>query len=117
MLMLFHPNPRSVERNPFRLQPEPLFQAVFTRERDLSARPNYAMPGQRAGPSQRPNYLSGASRKAGRARHLAVGRYFAFRDFSDRVADDFKHDTRLMSGAGLLRVNIADCGPDRGERG
>jgi hypothetical protein len=104
VLVLFHPHARSVEGDAFRLEPQPLFQAVFARERDLPFRAYHTMPRQPAGPSQCPNHLTGAAGKARRARDVAVGRYFASRDFANGVADDFKHDALLSCPSSLLKV-------------
>ena len=92
--MLFHPHATPVKDHAFRFQPQALFQAVFAGKRDLAARPDYPMPGQPASGLERPNHLASATRKARRARDIAVGGYFAFRYFPNRVANNVKHDTK-----------------------
>ena len=91
VLMLFHPHARSVEHHAFRFQPQALFEAVFARQRDLSPAPTTRCQGSPRAASQRPDHLPRASRKARRARHIAVGGHFAFRNFANRVADNFEH--------------------------
>ena len=92
VLVLFHPHSRSVEDDAFRLEPQSLFQTVFTRERDFSFGSHHAMPRQPARrTSERPNHLASATRKAGRASHVAVGGHFAFWNLPNGIADDFEH--------------------------
>src|SRR5580704_4873077 len=45
VLMLLHPNARTVEHHALSFQPEALFQAVFARQRDFSFGSYHAMPG------------------------------------------------------------------------
>jgi len=88
VLMPLHPHPRSVEDDAFSLKPEPLLQAIFTRTRDPATGADHAMPGQPARcASQCPDHLTGAARKAGRARDFAVGGYLALGNSTNRVAD------------------------------
>jgi hypothetical protein len=81
-----------VKDDAFRLESQALLKTILTRERDFSFGSYHAMPGQPArGASERPNHLAGATRKASRARDVAVSGHFAFRYFSNGIADDFEH--------------------------
>jgi hypothetical protein len=92
VLMLFHPNSRAVKHHAFRFQPEPLFEAVLAGKGNFSLGSYHAMPGQSTGcSSERPGHLASAAREARRARDIAVGGHFAFRNFANRIANNFEH--------------------------
>jgi len=96
MLVLLHPDARSMEGDALGFQAQPLFQGIFTGQRDLSARSYYPMPRQPTPSSQRPDHLA---RTAGKTRCLsdaAIRGYFSFGNFADGVADYVEH--------GLLRT-------------
>jgi len=116
VLMLFHPDAPPVKDYAFRFQPKPLFQPLFARKRDLPACAHYPMPRQAACRAERPNHLPSTAWEARRARDIAVSGYFAFRYFPNGVANNIKHDTRLMSGVSLVLASIEDCVPSPCER-
>ena len=105
VLMLFHPNARSVEDYAFQLQSDALIEAVFARQRNFSFGSYDPMPGQPARcTSQRPHYLTGAARKARRAGDVAISGDFALGNLTNGVADDFQHDALLHGTEGSSTV-------------
>jgi len=95
VLMLFHPHTGSMEHDAFRFQPNPLFEAVFTRERDFAAGGDHSMPGQPTCASERPDNLTSTAGETCRARDVAIGGHLAFRYFPNGVTDDFEHENLL----------------------
>src|SRR5665213_124094 len=107
VLVLFHPHTRAVEGDAFQLESHSLCEAVFAGERNLPFRGYHTMPRQSTRSSQCPNHLTGAAGKAGRTRDVAIGRHFAFRNFADSVANDFKHCAVPL----VLVINRWGAGP------
>ena len=122
VLMLFHPDASSVKDDAFGLQAEALFQAIFAGKRNFAAGADHAMPGQPArSAAQRPDHLSRTSGKTSRARHVAIGGHFAFRNSANGVADDFKHVASIARYQASVRRRPSSSeywgrGPDRGGR-
>src|SRR5262249_17476384 len=82
--MLTHVNAPAAEHNAFVFEPQPLLHGGGTAQFDMAARAHDTVPGN--GSMRRPEgpcYLPRVTRIAGGARHAAVGRDFAFRDFPD----------------------------------
>jgi len=89
--VLFHPDTAAAEDDAFGFKTKALFESVFTRQRDFATGADYAMPGQAARGTQRPDDLTCATGEAGRAGDFAIGGNFSFGNSADRVADDFEH--------------------------
>ena len=96
MLVLFHPDAFPVEYDAFGFQPHPLFKSILAGQRYFSTRSHYAMPGQPAPRSQRPNHLPCTAGETRGLSDAAIRGYFSFGNFADGVADYVEH--------GLLRT-------------
>lgn len=70
--MLLQPHPAALKSDAFGFKPQSLFQARFAWQKDLAARPEYAVPRQTTRVSQRPNYLSRTAGEARGSRHIAI---------------------------------------------
>lgn len=80
-----HVDASPAKRDSFAFEPQPLLHSRMTAEFDLSPGADHSMPWNRPvrGP-QRPGDLPRILRKSGGARHLAVCRHLAPRNFPDR---------------------------------
>jgi len=115
--VLLHVHAKPHERDPLALEQESLLRAFDSRQQNLAAGADHALPRQQAaGGVQCPGHLPRGARKAGGIGDVAIGRDLAARNFADGRADAREHAAvglpfHLWLNPARVRA-VAILGPD-----
>jgi hypothetical protein len=81
--MKVHADPAAPEGHALEFEPQALFPAFRTLERDATAGRHDPVPGQSRNPLQRPYRRAGRPRESGRRSSLTIGDHFSARHSGD----------------------------------